>query len=414
MVIPINKIEWKEIPGGITTPRGFQAAGIKAGLKSSHKRDLALLLAPEGAICAGTFTQSCIRAACVDLCEERLIQKSGYARAVLINSGQANACTGKKGRIDCIKATEVLAKKLGLAAEEVLMCSTGVIGEPIAMKKLLFSLDKLIEDLNEYGGDNAAQGIITTDLTKKQIAFEGEVEGNKIHVGGMAKGSGMIHPNMATMLAYITCDVSLNYNDWKNLTRKIVDKSFNSITVDGDTSTNDTLLAFCAGQRLAEKHIPYLEEGVKLVGQHLAMAIARDGEGANCLIEVEVKGTKTDNDARQIARTICSSPLVKTAIHGNDPNWGRIIAAAGRSKIDIDETQVSLWIGNFQLLANGKPMTIDRIACSNYIKDRMKGNIQENDKVIIKLIVGNGPGVGNGWGCDLSNNYVSINADYTT
>ncbi|WP_320673674.1 bifunctional glutamate N-acetyltransferase/amino-acid acetyltransferase ArgJ [Prochlorococcus sp. MIT 1341] len=411
---PFKKKEWRLITGGITAPQGFQASGITAGLKPSLKRDLALLLAPKGAICAGTFTKSILKAACVDLCAERLFKTSGYARAVLINSGHANAYTGEQGIINNNQATKVLAEKLGLTKEEVLICSTGVIGEHIPIKKLIKRLDDLILQLSKQGGENAAEAIITTDLVTKQIAYEGEIDGQIIRIGGMAKGSGMIHPNMATMLAYITCDVSLEHESWKQLIQKVAEKSFNSITVDGDTSTNDTFLAFSAGEKLNSKHLTYLEEGLTLVAQELAKKIARDGEGASCLIEVEVKGTHDDQQARKIAKTICSSALVKTAIHGKDPNWGRIIAAIGRAGVGIEVTKLSLWLGPYQIIQNGNAIKFEKAGCSEYIAKRMKGNTHENEIVKIDLIVGSGLGRGVCWGCDLSKDYISINADYTT
>ena len=405
---------WHPIPGGVTAPTGFLAAGITAGLKASGRPDLSLLLAPEGAVCAGTFTTSRVRAACVDLCAERLRISGGHARAVLTNSGQANACTGERGLADSLVATKALAQRLGLAEAEVLLCSTGVIGVPIPMDTLLAGLDPLLAALGPDGGAAAATAILTTDLVDKQIALEAELGGRRVRVGGMAKGSGMIHPDMATMLGTLSCDAGLPPEEWQALVGRAVDRSFNAITVDGDTSTNDTFLAFAAGEPLAEEHWPALEAGVTAVAQHLARAIARDGEGATCLIEVLVEGSGDDAGARTIARTVCGSSLVKCAVHGRDPNWGRIVAAAGRAGVAFDPEAVALWLGRHQLMAAGQPLPFDRPAASTYLRERAAGTYLQDDTVLIRLRVGEGPGHGRAWGCDLSDQYVRINADYTT
>jgi glutamate N-acetyltransferase/amino-acid N-acetyltransferase len=405
---------WQSIPGGVTAPEGFLAAGITAGLKASGKPDLSLLLAPEGSVCAGTFTTSLVRAACVDLCAERLQASGGRARAVLSNSGQANACTGDRGLIDSLRATQAMADHLGLAPDEVLICSTGVIGVPIPMDTLLAGLDPLAEALSPEGGAAAATAILTTDLIDKQIALEAELGGRRVRIGGMAKGSGMIHPNMATMLGYLSCDAGVPADAWQAMVKRAVDRSFNAITVDGDTSTNDTYLAFAAGEPLSPEHFDALEVGLTAVSQHLAKAIARDGEGATCLIEVLVEGAADDAGARAIARTICGSSLVKCAVHGRDPNWGRIVAAAGRAGVPFDPDAVALWLGDHQLMAAGQPLAFDRSAASAYMRDRAAGAYLRDDTVVIRLQVGEGSGQGRAWGCDLSDQYVRINADYTT
>ena len=410
----VRSVDWTFIPGGITAPAGFQAAGIAVGLKASGKPDLSLLLAPESAVCAGTFTTSVVRAACVDLCLQRLADAGGHARAVLTNSGQANACTGDRGLIDSLRATQAVADRLGIAPEQVLICSTGVIGVPLAMATLLEGVDPLVTALSDEGGAAAASAILTTDLVDKQIALEADLGSRQVRIGGMAKGSGMIHPDMATMLGYLTCDAGVPAEAWQAMVRRAVERSFNAITVDGDTSTNDTFLAFAAGEPLPADQFELLEHGVTLVAQHLARAIARDGEGATCLIEVLVEGAASEPDALQIARTVCGSSLVKTAVHGRDPNWGRIVAAAGRSGVAFDAQVVSLWIGDHQLMQNGQPLGFDRAAASTYLQERANGCYLRDDAVLIRLVVGSGPGKGRSWGCDLSDQYVRINADYTT
>ena len=396
---------WQMVTGGVTAPQGFQASGVAAGMKPSGKPDLALLLAPEQAVCAGSFTTSVVRAACVDLCAERLAASGGKARAVLINSGQANACTGDRGLIDSQRSTQALADRLGLDAEAVLICSTGVIGVPIPMPTLLAGLDPLVERMSPQAGAAAANAILTTDLVDKQVALQADLGGQKVSIGGMAKGSGMIHPDMATMLGFFSCDVAVELSLWKAMVNRAVQRSFNAITVDGDTSTNDTVLAFAAGAPLDAAHHAALEQGLTEAMQHLAQAIARDGEGATCLMEVQVVGTRDDQVARQVARTVVGSSLVKTAVHGRDPNWGRIVAAAGRSGVAFDPDAVALWIGPHQLMQSGQPLTFDRDAASAVLRE---------ETVVIRIRLGDGPGQGRAWGCDLSDQYVRINADYTT
>ena len=410
---------WHPIPGGITAPHGFLAAGVTAGLKASGKPDLALVLAPQGAVCAGTFTTNRVRAACVDLCAERLLASGGLARAVLSNSGQANACTGDRGLIDSLRATQACADHLGLAAEEVLICSTGVIGVPIPMETLLAGMEPLVAALSAEGGAEAATAILTTDLIDKQIALEADLGGRTVRIGGMAKGSGMIHPTMATMLGYLSCDAGVPAAEWQGMVQRAVDRSFNAITVDGDTSTNDTFLAFAAGEPLSHEHFEALEAGLTAVSQHLAKAIARDGEGATCLMEVQVQGASSDADARAIARTVCGSALVNCAIHGRDPNWGRIVAAAGRAGVAMDQEAVALWLGPHQLMKAGQPLAFDRPGASLYLRQcaagaYLGGEGPTGDTVLIRLELGDGNGSGRAWGCDLSDQYVRINADYTT
>ena len=396
---------WQLVSGGVTAPQGFAASGIAAGLKPSGKPDLALLLAPEGAVCAGAFTTSVVRAACVDLCVERLESTGGRARAVLINSGQANACTGDRGLIDSQRATQALADQLGVEADAMLICSTGVIGVPIPMPTLLAGLNPLVAALSATGGESAATAILTTDLVDKQVALEAELGGRRVRIGGMAKGSGMIHPDMATMLGFFSCDAGLDSSIWKAMVGQSVQRSFNAITVDGDTSTNDTVLAFAAGEPLDSVHHAALEQGLTEAMQHLAKAIARDGEGATCLIEVQVVGADDESSALKVARTICGSSLVKTAVHGRDPNWGRIVAAAGRSGVPFDLEQVALWIGSHQLMQGGQPLPFDRDGASATLRE---------PTVQIRLRLGAGISQGRAWGCDLSDQYVRINADYTT
>ncbi len=407
---------WSPIAGGVTAPAGFQASGVAAGLKPSGARDLAMVVAPPGASCAGVFTRNQVRAACVDLCAERLQRTGGQARAVVVNAGQANACTGDLAQAQSERITAALARRLDLPLEQVQICSTGVIGQPLPMDRLLAGQAILTAELaaTEEAAAAAAEAILTTDLVSKQYAVEARLGDRVVRLGGMAKGSGMIHPDMATMLAFITCDAGVDSRWWQRMLQAAVDGSFNAVTVDGDTSTNDTVLAFAAGAPLPTEHLPRLVQGLEQLCCGLAKALARDGEGATCLLEVQVSGTATAAEARTMARTICSSSLVKTAIHGRDPNWGRIVAAAGRSGVPLDPKALALWIGPHQLLKDGRPLSVDPAAVRHYLQERAAGAYLQDDCVEIRLVVGAGPASGSAWGCDLSPEYIRINAHYTT
>jgi glutamate N-acetyltransferase/amino-acid N-acetyltransferase len=321
------------------------------------------------------------------------------------------------------------------------------------MDALLSGIPQLVAAASETGSDSAAQAIVTTDLVTKSIALETTIDDRPVRVGGICKGSGMIHPNMATLLAFVTCDAAVSTTLWQQMLSRAADKSFNQITVDGDTSTNDTLIALANGESRTAAITAMGPEAEKLeamltaVCQHLAKAIARDGEGATCLIEVEVEGAPDDKAARQIAKTIVGSSLVKSAIFGRDPNWGRIAAAAGRAGVPFEQENLKIRLGDIQLMDAGQPLAFDRAAASAYLKQaadnasgqkEIIGTDMSNDlavveegqpvalprstastqrvdnPVIIAVSVGNGPGTGKAWGCDLSYDYVKINAEYTT
>ncbi len=435
--------EWREIAGGVTAPRGYKAAGIAAGLKPSGAADLALIVSDVEAIAAGVFTMSQVTAACVDYCRQRLLS-SQSARAILCNAGQANASTGKQGWLDALETAMMLGQTLSISSKSVLLASTGVIGQRMKMDAFKAGIPKLVEALSETGGDAAAKAIITTDLVTKSIALETTIHDRPVRIGGISKGSGMIHPNMATMLAFVTCDAAVSPGLWQEMLSRAADKSFNAITVDGDTSTNDSLIALANGQSRTPAITEMTAEAKKLeamltaVCQHLAKAIARDGEGATCLIEVQVSGAVNEKSALQIAKTIAGSSLVKSAIFGRDPNWGRIAAAAGRAGVPFEQSDLRIQMGDFLLMEKGQPLEFDRKAASEYLKqtaaesslpkdvvatnnsndltiDRNTVNTQRVDNpVIIQVNVGNGAGVGKAWGCDLSYDYVKINAEYTT
>ena len=405
---------WSFVQEGDVTPNGFLFAGISAGLKPSKKKDLALLLAPKGSIFSGKFTQSIVRASCVEICEHRIKKHSGLLRAILINSGQANACTGDVGSQHFLIATEKISELLGIKEEEVLMCSTGVIGIPIQIKNLIDNLPNLVKALKTNSLQNAAEAILTTDLVDKKITIETFIEGRKVKISGFAKGSGMIYPNMATMLAFLTCDAGVDKEEWDKMISIAVKKSFNAISVDGETSTNDAFLAINSGKKIDKKFLSKIQSGIDIVCQSLAKNIARDGEGANCLLEVLVEGAKNNSDAIKMAKSICNSSLVKTAIHGCDPNWGRIISAAGNSGIDFKLDVVDLYIGNFQILKKGKLNKYDANKVANYMRTKMNGKYLVEDIVSIVLNLNSGTEKGTAWGCDLSKKYVEINSEYTT
>ena len=410
---------WHTVSGSVTAPKGYKAAGIAAGLKTSGAPDLALILSDTEAIAAGVFTTSQVRAACIDYCRQ-LLQEDSTMRAILCNAGQANAGTGEQGWQDALLSAELLAKELSIVPEEVLLASTGVIGQRIKMDALRRGIPQLVNHMAADRGKEAAKAIITTDLVTKEIALETTIEDRPVRIGGIAKGSGMIHPNMATMLCFITCDAVVSSSLWQEMLKRAVDKSFNQITVDGDTSTNDCVIALANGQSRTSaitsmgKNAEKLEAMLTEVCQYLAKAIARDGEGATCLIEVQVYGAADDRAAATVAKTIAGSSLVKSAVFGRDPNWGRIAAAAGRAGVKFHQDELNIKLGDIVLMQNGQPLKFDRQAASNYLKQAAAGEYLKDDTVLISVGIGVGSGKSVAWGCDLTYKYVEINAEYTT
>jgi glutamate N-acetyltransferase / amino-acid N-acetyltransferase len=411
--------DWQQIAGGVTAPKGYRAAGIAAGLKPSGAPDLALILSDAEAIAAGVFTTSQVRAACVDYCRQRL-QAKPSARAILCNAGQANAATGAQGWADALESAQLLADELKISPDAVLVASTGVIGQRIKMEGLRSHMPQLVAAASATGSDQAAAAIVTTDLVPKSIALETTFDNRPVRIGGICKGSGMIHPNMATLLAFVTCDAAVSSNLWQQMLSRAADKSFNQITVDGDTSTNDSLIALSNGQSRtpaiteAGADADKLEAMLTEVCIYLAKSIARDGEGATCLLEIQVTGAADDAGARQIARTIAGSALFKSAVFGRDPNWGRIAAAAGRAGVPFEQDDLRVQLGDFLLMEYGQPLSFDRPAASAYMKTAAAGEYLKSDTVLVRVSVGGGSGTGIAWGCDLSYDYVKINAEYTT
>ncbi|NEP87872.1 MAG: bifunctional ornithine acetyltransferase/N-acetylglutamate synthase [Okeania sp. SIO2C2] len=411
--------DWQVITGGVTAPKGYRATGVTAGLKPSGAQDLALILSDVDAIAAGVFTTSQVRAACVDYCRQQLEAKPS-ARAILCNAGQANAVTGSLGWQDAVESAEALGKALNISPESILLASTGVIGKRIKMDALKAAIPQLVSTVSTEGGEAAAKAIVTTDLVTKSIALETQMGDRPVRIGGIAKGSGMIHPNMATMLSFVTCDAAVSPPLWQEMLTRAVNRSFNQITVDGDTSTNDTVIALANGQSRtsaitnAGVEAEKLEAMLTEVCVYFAKAIARDGEGATCLMEVQVTGTSDEASANKIAKTIAGSSLVKSAIFGRDPNWGRIAGAAGRAGVKFEQEQLQIKLGDFLMMENGQPLDFDRAAASEYLKQRAAGEYLKDDTVLISVKVGDGGGSGKAWGCDLSYDYVKINAEYTT
>jgi len=391
--------------GTVTAPKGFTAGATEAGIKQENKLDLAILASEVPCVAAGLFTRNRIKAAPVVLCQQRL--SHGRATGVIINSGCANACTGEQGLADAEEMTGLAAAVIGTTPDQVLAASTGVIGQMLPMARLHSAIKQI--KLNREGGHGLARAIMTTDTVPKEAAVR--VREGGYTIGGAAKGSGMIHPDLATFLCFLTTDARVDPGFLQSALKEAADVSFNMVSIDGDTSTNDTLLLLANG--LAGNDVISAGTGQAEVFQqaleslciHLAKAIARDGEGATKMFEIAVQGAPGRAAARQVARTIVSSPLVKAAVYGNDPNWGRILAAAGRSGVEIVESRIDLYLGDICLLKSGRPQPFDHTAAVKHI-DRPEVNFT------LKLNLGGGSAVA--WGCDLTENYAEINSHYTT
>jgi glutamate N-acetyltransferase/amino-acid N-acetyltransferase len=388
--------------GTVTSPEGFFAGATSAGIskKAGDKLDLAFLFSEAPCVAAGVFTNNRIKAAPVVLSQKRL--KQGRAGAVVVNSGCANACTGERGVRDATKMAKLTAEGIGISPEDVLVASTGVIGVPLPMKRITSAIDQII--LSRDGGHELARAIMTTDTCAKEIAVKVRVGKSKFTIGGVAKGAGMIHPNMATLLCFITTDAAVEKDFLKKALKKAVDVSFNMISIDGDTSPNDMVLLMANGMT-GSAPAEAFEQGLEQVCVYLAKAIARDGEGATKLIEVTVDGAPSLAEARSVARVVVSSPLVKVAIHGADPNWGRIMAAVGRSGVEVKEAKTDLYIGNIPVVKSGRPLSFNKRGIIKLLKGK---------EVSLSLNLNLGSGKATAWGCDLSEKYVTINSRYMT
>lgn len=390
---------------GVTAARGFRAAGVACGLKRNDALDLALLVSDGDCACAGVFTTNRVKAAPVLYDQQALAMNSTTIRAVVTNSGCANACTGDAGYVDTVSTAESVAQAIGCRANQVLVLSTGVIGVRLDMAKVRAGISDATSRLSIEGGVDAAQAIMTTDTNPKMSVLEGA----HYAIGGMCKGAGMIHPNLATMLAVLTTDVRITPALLDRALRLAVERSFNRISIDGDTSTNDTVLLLANGQADGE-----VREGATFnafvdvltqVAIDLAKQIVRDGEGATKFVTIHVGGAHDEADAARAAKAIANSPLVKTALYGNDANWGRVLAAAGYSGAEIDPNALALWFGDVQLVADGSPIAYDESKATQAIS---------GSEVVIRVELGMGDAETTVWTCDLSHDYVTINGAYRT
>jgi len=405
-------LRWQQVEGaGITYPEGFVASGVRCGLKTQGE-DLALLVSESASTVAGVFTTNRVQAACVQY--SRRVVKNGSARAILVNAGNANACNGEQGDRDNRTLAEWVSRRLHLPPDAVMTASTGIIGHLLPMEKLEAGIEDAVAALDREGDTDAllARAIMTTDTFPKYGAFEADSDQwvAPIRFGGMCKGSGMIAPNMATMLAFVTTDARLPAALLQEAMNRAVAVSFNSVTVDGDTSTNDMCLIMASGMGEGEISRPgtafedFVDALTRLcVG--LAKEVARDGEGATKLVEIVVRGAATEAGAHRIAKTIAESPLVKTALFGNDPNWGRLLMAAGRAGVPFDPNTIDVRIGDHLVCSQGGSIEFDRDGAHDYLTGR---------EVQIVLDLNMGDEVATVWTCDYSYDYIKINAEYHT
>lgn len=402
-------LKYKTITGGVTAPKGFLAAGVEAAIKKAGKLDLAVLYSEVPAVAAGVYTTNKVKAAPLLVTMEHL--QDGKAQAVLVNSGNANSCTGVEGLHKAKKTAAELAALLNIEVEDTIVTSTGVIGVQLPVERVLTGLKKAVQVLSVDGGHSAAEAIMTTDTSPKEMAVQLELGGQTVTIGAMCKGSGMIHPNMATMLGFITTDANISTEALNKALKYCVFKSFNMVSVDGDTSTNDMVVALANGMAsnkvisLNSNDFILFRDALLVVCINLAKSIARDGEGATKLVEVQVKNALTEEDAKKVAMAVCQSSLVKTAIFGADANWGRIICATGYADADIDPNQIDIYLGAEKMAEKGIGV--------NFSEDRAR-EILEGDTIVITIDLNLGDHEATVWGCDLTYEYVKINADYRT
>lgn len=404
----LEELKFKDIDGGITSTPGFLGAGINCGIKE-YEKDLALIYSETEARLAAVFTKNQIKAAPVILGQD--LRKNGKAQALIINSGNANACTGEEGFKNAEKIVDLTAQELDIPSELVFPASTGVIGEQLPMGALTSGIEKITKQLHPAGGKRAVRAIMTTDTQPKEIAVAFEIDDKEIILGGMAKGSGMIEPNMATMLGFLSTNLNISQNLLQEALETAINDSFNRITVDGDQSTNDTVAILANG--LAENDTINSKDDnyykflsiLKEVTKYLAKEIVRDGEGATKFVEIEVVNALTLSDAKLIARAIANSQLVKTALFGEDPNWGRLVAAAGYSGGQVELDRLGIEINGESLLVDGQ----QKLANVDKLRDLLA-----KDEIKIKIDLNLGQGKTKIWTCDLSYDYVKVNAEYHT
>ena len=391
--------------GTVTSPQGFMAGAVDASIKTPDKLDLAVLCSEKPCVAAGVFTTNIIKSAPVILSKKHL--KDGKAQAVIVNSGCANACTGDSGAADALEMAGLTAAKLGLSIKDVLVASTGVIGVTLPMEQIRAGVHRIapVKD----GGHELARAIMTTDTFPKEIAVTVESNIGRFTIGGVAKGAGMIHPNMATLLAFLTTDAVADAHFLQSALQKAVANSFNMVTIDGDTSPSDTVVLLANGMAgtatIRKSNGQIFQKALDEVCVYLAKCIARDGEGATKSIEVAVEGALTEAQARLAARAVASSPLFKAAMYGNDPNWGRIVAALGRSGARVNEKKLEVYLNSVCVMKQGAPVRFD--------EHKMRQSLAGKE-VLVRLCLNLGQGEAVSWGCDLSQEYVTINSAYTS
>jgi glutamate N-acetyltransferase/amino-acid N-acetyltransferase len=402
-----NKIVVLE-EGSVTIPKGYKAGGTHCGVKKK-KLDLGFIVSEVPATAAGVYTTNIFQAAPLIVTQES-IAKENKIQAILVNSGNANACTGEQGLLDAFEMQKSFAAELGIKDHLVAVTSTGVIGELLPMEKINTGIKQILQPEYEIEA-NFKQAILTTDLCTKQMAVQIKIDGKTVSIGGAAKGSGMIHPNMATMLGFVTTDANIAHEDLLFALKDVTNKTFNMITVDGDTSTNDMVLVMANGlaenEMLTKDHPDWnlFVDGLKIVCESLAKKIARDGEGATKLIEVQVNGADNLEAARAVGKSIISSNLVKTAIFGTDANWGRIVTAIGYSGVAVEPYALEVAIGPYPVFANGLPIPFDEAEVKEYL---------ELDTIKIIVDLHQGESTVTAYGCDLTYDYIKINASYRT
>ena len=404
----------KQIAGGVTAAKGYEAASTAAGIKYQNRTDMAMIYSQDPCVAAGTFTTNVVKAAPVKW-DQQVVKSGAKVQAVIVNSGIANACTGSEGFGYCKDTADAAAAALGISADGVLVGSTGVIGKQIPIEKLTAGVAELAKKKQATleSGQEAAKAIMTTDTKEKELAVEIEVAGKTVTIGGMAKGSGMIHPNMCTMLAFITTDAVISKETLQKALSEDVDDTYNMISVDGDTSTNDTVLLLANGMAENEEIIYGSEayetftEALHVINEYLAKKIAGDGEGATALFEVKAVGCESKEQAKILAKSIVCSNLTKTAIAGHDANWGRILCAMGYSGAQFDPERVDLFfesaVGKIQIIENGTAVNYSEAEATKILSEPEVTAIAD-----VKM----GEETATAWGCDLTHGYIEINADY--
>ncbi len=395
------------IDGGVTAPKGFKAAGVACGIKKNNRKDLAIVCSEDTAVASGVFTTNVVKGHSLQVSMEHI--KNGFARAIVINSGNANACVGETGYKDAKEMTELTAELLQCDAQDILVNSTGVIGTKLNMPSVRSGIRSAVNALSSQGGSDAEEAIMTTDLMPKEIAVDIELQGETVRIGGIAKGSGMIHPNMATMIGIITTDANISRSLLDKALKQCVKKTFNRVSVDGDTSVCDSVFVLANGfadnDAIVKEDYEYSKfvDAMMFVCTYLARLIAKDGEGATKLVEIQVDGAGDESDAYKVVSTVAKSPLVKTAIFGEDANWGRIFTAVGYSGASFDPNLTDIYVGDILVCRNGTAANFDEAAAKEILKKK---------EIVIKINLKKGNVSDRIWTCDFSYDYVKINGSY--